>query len=65
MLAQVRRAEGALRAAPGNATLRMLLWYQVRVVLPAHPCCHATMHSARTERVLHRPASLGGRLHSA
>ena len=44
VLAQVRRTEDALRAAPGNATLRMLLWYQVRVLLPAHalpPCRHA------------------------
>ena len=44
MLAQVRRTEDALRAAPGNATLRMLLWYQVRatLTLAAMPPC--TLH---------------------
>ena len=63
VLAQVRRTEDALRAAPGNATLRMLLWYQVRVLLPAHalpPCRHAF----RTDISCfpHRPANLGGKL---
>lgn len=48
VLVQVRRTEDALRAAPGNATLRMLLWYQVRVLLPAHALRHAAMRSART-----------------
>ena len=73
ILAQVRRTEDALRAAPGNATLRMLLWYQVRALLPAHallPWAHAlsctdrmcsahTCKSGRQAELLMTEESLG------